>query len=71
MALKPPLHRTTQESERIARRFNQITLPLRFCRRPHIHVVRFRWPRFLATRFRRLIKRQLREFPQQIRMRRD
>jgi hypothetical protein len=36
-------------------------LQIRFCRWPHINVVRFRWPGFLPTRF-----RQLREFPQEI-----
>ena len=61
---------TRRELERIPRRFHQIALPIRFCRRPHIHVIRFRWPGFLPAHFRRLIKRQVREFPQQIRMRR-
>jgi hypothetical protein len=35
-----------------------------------VAAVRFHWPGFLPARFRRLIKRQLREFPQQIRMHR-
>jgi prevent-host-death family protein len=58
-ALHPP-----GELKRIPRRFHQIALQIRFCRRPHIHVVRFRWPGFLPTHVRRLIKRQFREFPQ-------
>ncbi len=37
--------------KRIARRFHQIALQIRFCRWPHINVVRFRWPGFLPTRF--------------------
>src|ERR1039458_1702599 len=49
---------TRRELKRIPRRFHQIALPIRFCRRPHIHVVRFRWPGFLPTHFRCLIKRQ-------------
>jgi len=56
--------------ELIPRRFHQIALQIRFCRWPDINVVRFCGPGFLPTRFRRLIKRQLREFPQQSRMRR-
>jgi len=56
--------------KRIPRRFHQIALHIRFSRWPHINVVRFRRPGFLPAHFRRLIKRQLREFPQQIRMRR-
>jgi len=62
---------TRRELKRIPRSFHQIALQVRICRRPHINVVRFRWLGFLPTRFRRLIKRQLREFPQQSRMRRD
>ena len=73
MALKPLVHRTKREGQlkRIPRRFHQIALQIRFCRWPHINVVRFRWPGFLPTHFRRLIKRQFREFPQQSRIRRD
>ena len=72
MAFRPPVHRTTREGQlkRIPRRFHQIALQIRFCRWPHINAVRFRWPGFLPTHFRRLFKRQLREFPQQSRMRR-
>jgi hypothetical protein len=38
---------TRRELKRIPRRFNEITLRIRFCRRPHINVVCFRWPGFL------------------------
>ena len=49
--------------KRIPRGFHQIALQIRCCRRPNVNVVCFRGPGFLPTRFRRLIKRQVREFP--------
>ncbi len=69
MAFRPPFRPTKRKGQlkRIPRPFHQIALQIRFCRRPHINIVRFRWPGFLPTRIRRLIKRQLREFPQQSR----
>jgi hypothetical protein len=49
---------------------NPIVLQVRFINWMQIDIVRFRSLGLVATRFRRLLKRQLREFLQQIRMRR-
>jgi hypothetical protein len=52
-------------SKRIPGCFNQIIFQIRFRNWSHINTVRLRWLGFLPTHLRLLIKRQIREFPQQ------